>query len=157
MALFKDAYFFPSGNAVTGPQMLRNFDDYKGNPTRLEYTFPITCNTKGVNVFITNTENKNFSVGKSNKVLIAAGNQIVGASFANIDNFSNFEAEPIVCNYTTQNFLSFAGQNATGTAYRLRKQPYRASENQGYTPSFVLEKIGAWNDVLNNYDNLSVV
>lgn len=157
MALFKDAYFFPSGNAVTGPQMLRNFDDYKGNPTSGGYRFPITCSAKGVSVFITNTEMPNFSVGKSNKVMINAGNQLVGGSFLNIDNAANFEAEPIVCNYTTQNFLTFAGQNATGTAYRLRKQPNRKSENQGYTPSFVLEKIGAWNDVVNNYDNLSVV
>ena len=157
MALFKDAYFFPSGNAVTGPQMLRNFDDYKGNPTAQGYTFPITCSAKGVSVFIEGTTTKNYSLGKSNKVMIASGNQIVGGSFSDINNFSKFEAEPIVCNYTTQNFLTFAGKNATGTAYRLRKQPYRPSENQGYNPSFILEKIGAWNDVLNNYDNLSVV
>ena len=157
MALFKDAYFFPSGNAVTGPQMLRNVDDYKGNPTIREYTFPITCSAKGVSVFRNTYTNKDCSVGESSKVNIFAGVEQLTGNFININNDTDFEAEPIVCNYTTQKFLTFAGNNATGTAYRLRKQPYRQSENQGYVPSFVLEKIGAWNDVLNNYDNLAVV
>ena len=157
MALFKDAYFFPSGNAVTGPQMLRNADDYKGNPTLREYTFPITCSAKGVSVFRNDYNSKNYSVGNSNKVGINAGVEQIVPDWININNDTYFEAEPIVCNYTTQNFLTFAGKNATGTAYRLRKQPYRQSENDGYLPAFVLEKIGAWNDVLNNYDNLSVV
>lgn len=154
MAKFREARQYSARNSIFLPAVISDFLSYKGNPTYQTYTLPISAESTGKNVIIQGGSNPAYNVGTI-KILYSAF-PLLTTSNAPIDTVDFYVNNEMVFNYTTANFQSYISSSTTGTAYRLKKHSVKQT-NELFYPALVYEKIGSWNDVRNNYDNIAIV
>ena len=157
MATLLNAQKYITSNAIFAPKVLDDYVKYSGNPSFDGIMYiPISSRNLGYNVIAKSSMNMlGTGIGDDNKTQYSAGSAISRSNyFLTADTFLS---NPIVFNYLTAPFKNFVPASASGYAYRLKKSAFDYTGRQEYSPFLIMEKIGNYNDIRNNYNDMAVV
>ena len=157
MATLLNAQKYITSNAIFAPKVLDDYVKYRGNPSADGIMYiPISSTKLGYNVIAKHNINiLGTGIGEDTKTQYKAGTVLAQTNYL-LDN-DNFLSNFIVFNYLTTPFKNFVPASTSGYAYRLKKSAFDYAGNQEYSPFLVMEKIGNYNDIRNNYNDMAVV
>ena len=157
MATLLNALRYLSSKAVYAPEVIDDYIKYRGNPSFDGIMYiPISSNNLGYNVIAKSAMNMlGTGIGDDDKTQYKAGSAISPSNY--LLNADTFLSNPIVFNYLTAPFKNFVPASSSGYAYRLKKSAFDYTGRQEYSPFLVMEKIGNYNDIRDNYNDMAVV